>query len=55
MKSVEIIFFGQNEYPWQVALLEQEAVSRRPHCGGTIISDDTILTAAQCVSGLNSL
>jgi len=36
----------QNEYPWQVALIQNGASA--PFCGGTIISSDTILTAAHC-------
>merc|ERR1719282_236520 len=36
----------QNEYPWQVALIRLGDMA--PFCGGTIISDDTILTAAHC-------
>ena len=36
----------QNEYPWQVALVR--AGSKQPFCGGTILSTQTILTAAHC-------
>ncbi|KAK7080983.1 hypothetical protein SK128_023119 [Halocaridina rubra] len=37
-----------HEYPWQVALVSFNAAGR-PFCGGTIISDQWILTAAHCV------
>ena len=36
----------KNEYPWQVAL--KRGNSRKPFCGGSILSTDTILTAAHC-------
>ncbi|XP_068231254.1 transmembrane protease serine 9-like [Palaemon carinicauda] len=36
-----------HEYPWQVAL----TTSSRPFCGGSIISNQWILTAAHCVIG----
>ncbi|XP_064100978.1 venom serine protease 34-like [Macrobrachium nipponense] len=38
-----------HEYPWQVALTS--TTGTRPFCGGSIISDQYILTAAHCVSG----
>ena len=37
---------SKNEYPWQVALVRYG--SSKPFCGGTPISSNTILTAAQC-------
>lgn len=36
----------KNEYPWQVAL--KRTGSRKPFCGGSILSSDTVLTAAHC-------
>ncbi|CAL4123589.1 unnamed protein product, partial [Meganyctiphanes norvegica] len=36
-----------NEYPWQVALLSS-ASSTRPFCGGSIINEWWIMTAAHC-------
>ncbi|XP_068231105.1 chymotrypsinogen B-like isoform X2 [Palaemon carinicauda] len=41
-----------HEYPWQVALTT--ASSNKPYCGGSIISDQWILTAAHCVDGSNA-
>lgn len=38
---------GINEYPWQVALV----YNRKFFCGGSLISDRHILTAAHCVFG----
>jgi len=39
----------ENEYPWQVGLYFGSSDS--PSCGGSIISDETILTAAHCTEG----
>ncbi|XP_064102965.1 transmembrane protease serine 9-like isoform X3 [Macrobrachium nipponense] len=39
---------GVHEYPWQVAITG--ASSNVPFCGGSIIADQWILTAAHCVS-----
>ena len=36
---------GRSEFPWQVAM----TVNGRFHCGGSIIGDYFILTAAHCV------
>lgn len=38
-----------NEYPWQVAITS--AIGSRPYCGGSIISNQWIITAAHCVYG----
>ena len=38
-----------NEYPWQVGLVS--ASGKVPWCGGTIISNCHILTAAHCTAG----
>jgi len=40
----------ENEYPWQVGLLSRRT-SSRPFCGGTLLSDKTVLTAAHCTDG----
>jgi len=37
---------AKNEYPWQVAFIRTG--STRPFCGGTLISSNTVLTAAHC-------
>ena len=41
---------GKNEFPWQVGLVGSSGT--RPFCGGTLISSDTVLTAAHCKTDL---
>ena len=43
--------FYQNEYPWQVAL--KATGSSYPFCGGSIITNMMVLTAAHCEMGIN--
>ena len=37
----------EHQYPWQVLLTSPR--SRRPWCGGSLVSSRTVLTAAHCV------
>merc|ERR1712066_233803 len=43
---------GKNEFPWQVGLVP--TYSSRPFCGGTLLSSDTVLTAAHCKHDVNA-
>jgi len=40
----------ENEYPWQVGLLQSQ-FSSSPFCGGTLISNKEVLTARHCTDG----
>ena len=46
MKS-SYTFLSLGSIPWQAALMSRG--SNRPWCGGTLISDGYVLTAAHCV------
>jgi len=41
----------KNEYPWQVALVRTGSSS--PFCGGSLLSDRTVLTAAHCATDVS--
>ena len=55
MGSVNRIINGNeakaHEYPWQVALVK--AGGHSPICGGSIISDRHVITAAHCTEDVN--
>ncbi|HZB07346.1 MAG TPA: trypsin-like serine protease, partial [Thermoleophilaceae bacterium] len=39
------------DYPWQVAVLKKQGTSLFFICGGTLIADKRVVTAAHCTSG----
>lgn len=43
-----------NQYPWQVGLMDY-VFDRESKCGGTLLSSDTVLTAAHCVEWQTSV
>ena len=48
----------KNEFPWQVGLIVHDELGVRikyPVCGGSIISSNTILTAAHCIENVKNL
>lgn len=41
----------KGEFPWQVSIASVSSTGSKKHfCGGTILSENTILTAAHCVA-----
>lgn len=42
------------EYPWQAAILKKDAKESVYVCGGTLIDNQHVLTAAHCVVSLKS-
>ena len=48
----------KNEFPWQVGLIIHDEFgvrNKQPQCGGSIISSNTILTAAHCIELIENL
>ena len=41
------MYVGQ--YPWHAAILKREELDNLYVCGGSLVREDTILTAAHCV------
>ena len=47
----------KNEFPWQVGLIIHDEFgvrNKQPQCGGSIISSNTILTAAHCIHNVKN-
>ena len=42
-------YFKVNEYPWMASVGVRGAIS--PMCGGALVSDQYVLTAAHCAAG----
>ena len=42
-----VMYVGQ--YPWHAAILKREELDNLYVCGGSLVREDTILTAAHCV------
>ena len=39
------------EYPWQVAILFTESKLKNQGCGGSLVGDKYVVTAAHCTAG----
>lgn len=52
-ERIPTILFGQavpkGDYPWHAAIFTIDPLGSKYFCGGTLISSDTVLTAAHCL------